>query len=118
MADVSILDRYFVRQGDRGDAAYVIVEGVADVYVDSPEGLVLVAERSNDIIGEISILCDVPRTATVKARTRLCALKISKEVFRGLVTSCPDTAMEIIRILAERLQDTTAQLQEAKVAIS
>ncbi|MGH6954448.1 MAG: cyclic nucleotide-binding domain-containing protein, partial [Alphaproteobacteria bacterium] len=69
-------------QGDVGDAAYVIIEGEASVLVDSAAGAIEVATLSgNDIVGEISILCDVPRTATVRARTRLVTLKITKDLF-------------------------------------
>ena len=53
------------RQGDPGDAAYIIVTGRADVIVDTPNGPLRVAElKKNDFVGEIAILCDVPRTAT------------------------------------------------------
>jgi CRP/FNR family transcriptional regulator, cyclic AMP receptor protein len=55
-------------QGDHGDAAYIILEGGADILVDTPKGTIKVASLGkNDIIGEIAILCDVPRTATVVA---------------------------------------------------
>jgi len=65
-------------QGDVGDAAYIILEGAADVMVDSPNGAVKVARlKRNDIIGEIAILCDVPRTATVVAASDLATLRVS-----------------------------------------
>ena len=55
-------------QGDPGDAMYVILGGVADVLIDTPTGQIQVAEmKKNDFLGEIAILCDVPRTATIKA---------------------------------------------------
>ena len=55
-------------QGDYGDAVYIILEGEADILVDSSTGAVKVATLGkNDIIGEIAILCDVPRTATAVA---------------------------------------------------
>jgi CRP/FNR family cyclic AMP-dependent transcriptional regulator len=48
-------------QGDYGDAAYIILEGQAEILVDTPKGTVEVAMlRKNDIIGEIAI---VRRTA-------------------------------------------------------
>ena len=57
-------------QGEVGDAAYIILDGEADVLVDTPGGALRVATvGKNDIIGEIAILCDVPRTATVTAST-------------------------------------------------
>ncbi len=57
------------RQGDMADAAYVIIDGTADVLADTPAGEIPIASlKRNDIVGEIGILCDVPRTATVRSR--------------------------------------------------
>ena len=104
-------------QGEMGDAAYIIVEGEVGVFVSSDGGLMQVASRGeSEIIGEIAILCGVPRTATVKALNETHVLKISKDVFGKLITDNPDTALEIIRALAERLETTTAALREAKAA--
>ena len=59
-------------QGDQGDAMYVILGGTADVLIDTPGGQIAVAEmKKNGFFGEIAILCDVPRTATIKAREPL-----------------------------------------------
>lgn len=101
-------------QGEVGDSAYIIVEGTADVIVDAPEGPLTVAKvGKNDIVGEIAILCDVPRTATVRATSELTTLRISKELFFQLVAEFPQMAVEIMRELASRLERTTAQLREA-----
>jgi len=67
----------------------------------------------NAIIGEIAILCDVPRTATVRADSTLVTLRISKDLFFRLVNEFPQMAVEIMRELARRLEKTTAQLQKA-----
>lgn len=108
-------DESLCRQGDPGDAAYIIVDGEADVLVDTPGGPITVARvGKNDIVGEIAILCDVPRTATVTARTELTTLKISKDLFFQLVGQFPEMSIEIMRALASRLEKTTRQLQEAK----
>lgn len=102
------------RQGDPGDAAYIIVSGRAEVIVDTPGGPLRVAElKKNDFVGEIAILCDVPRTATIAALTDLTTLRISKELFFRLVTEFPQMAVEIMRVLAQRLERTTADLREA-----
>ena len=101
------------RQGDYGDAAYIIVDGEADVIVDTPGGPLKVATMGrNDFVGEIAILCDVPRTATVTAATRLTTLKISKELFFRLISEFPQMAIELMRELAMRLERTTADLRE------
>ncbi len=105
---------FLCRQGDVGDAAFIIIEGEADVLVGTPDGEAVIATRgANDVIGEIAILCDVPRTASVRARDHVVTLKITKDVFLQLITGYPQTAVEILRILADRLQHTTAQLREA-----
>lgn len=104
-------------QGDAGDAAYIIVDGEAEVLVNSPAGPLSVAVlKRNDIVGEIAILCDVPRTATVKAASELVTLKITKDVFFRMLTDFPEMGVEIMRVLAHRLEQTTAQLQEARAA--
>ena len=105
------------KQGDMGDAAYILVDGEAAVLVDSPSGEIRVASLGrNDFVGEIAILCDVPRTATVKAESKVVALRISKDLFFRLVEEFPQMAVEIMRELAHRLEATTAQLREAKSA--
>ncbi|MFD1327597.1 cyclic nucleotide-binding domain-containing protein [Mycoplana ramosa] len=103
------------RQGDRGDAAYVILTGKADILVEAPGGQIKVAQvEDNSIVGEIAILCDVSRTATVKAATDLEALRISKEHFLKLLTDFPEMTIEIMRELASRLSRTTMELTEAR----
>jgi CRP/FNR family transcriptional regulator, cyclic AMP receptor protein len=102
-------------QGDVGDAAYIILEGEADVLVDTPDGALRVATVGrNDIIGEIAIICDVPRTATVAARDDVETLKISKDGFFHLVTQFPQIGFEVMRELASRLHHTTQALTAVK----
>ena len=106
-------------QGDLGDAAYIVVEGQADVMVATPKGPVKVATLGrNAIVGEIAILCDVPRTAGVVAASRLVTLKIAKQTFLQLVKEFPEMAIEIMRELARRLDRTTEQLRQAVSAKS
>jgi CRP-like cAMP-binding protein len=105
-------------QGDDGDAAYVIMRGEADVVAETPAGEIPLARvGENAIIGEIAILCEVPRTATVKAFTQIDTLKIEKEHFLRLVREFPDMAIEVMRELADRLTRTTAELSQARAEL-
>ncbi|MCS6778357.1 MAG: cyclic nucleotide-binding domain-containing protein [Geminicoccaceae bacterium] len=107
------------RQGEPGDAAYILLEGSADVLVDTPSGRVKVATLGkNEIVGEIAILCDVPRTATVVAATRLHTLKIAKDGFLNLVTQFPHVAVEIMSELAARLHATTQRLTQVSLRLA
>ncbi|HEX2430258.1 MAG TPA: cyclic nucleotide-binding domain-containing protein [Aestuariivirgaceae bacterium] len=106
-------------QGDPGDAAYVVLNGSAEVLVNRAGSQIKVADlEKNAIVGEIAILCDVPRTATVRAQDRLETLRISKDQFLRLLAEFPDMAIEIMRVLADRLGRTTAELSEARAQLS
>ena len=64
-------------EGDTGDAAYVIIEGSVDILKDTSEGEALVVTlKKNAFVGDIAILCDVPRTATVRAVDKIETLNI------------------------------------------
>ncbi len=104
------------QQGDAGDAAYILIDGGAEVVVDNNGGgeLVVALLDRNQIVGEIAILCDVPRTATIRAKGALTTLKITKEVFLRLMRDFPDIGMEVMRTLAHRLEQTTQQLTAAR----
>lgn len=107
------------RQGDPGDAAYIILAGTADVLVNAPGGPVKVASVGrNDIIGEIAILCDVPRTATVTASSEVETLKIAKDGFFQLVKQFPQIGIEVMHELASRLHDTTQALTAARARLN
>lgn len=100
-------------QGDMGDAAYIIVDGEAEVTIESSAGPLAVATvKRNDFIGEISILCDVPRTATITATEELVTLRIAKDVFFQLITQFPQMSVELLRELAGRLERTNQRLRE------
>ena len=104
--------------GESADAAYVVIEGNAEISVPTPSGPIVINNVGrNEIVGEIAIFGDVPRTATVKAVTRLEALKISKELFVKVIRENPDAAIELIRILASRLTNTTSQLTRTRSGI-
>ena len=97
--------------GDMGDAAYIVIDGSIEISVPTPGGPIVVNKLGrNDIIGEIAIFGDVPRTATATALTPVETLKISKELFEKVIRENPDAALELIRVLAARLANTTNQL--------
>ena len=92
------------QQGDQADAAYLIIAGEAEVLVETPAGPITVATLgANEIVGEIGILCDVPRNATVRA----------KDPFMRMVREFPTMAVCIMRELAHRLELTNNQLRTA-----
>lgn len=102
------------RQGDMPDAAYIIIDGSADVILDTPAGRLTVATIGrNELVGEMGIICDMPRTATVQANSRLVTLKVSKDLFFRMIADFPSMGIEIMRVMAHRLEHANAQLRTA-----
>lgn len=102
------------KQGEMGDTAYVLISGAADVIVEGgPQGPVKVLTvGQNQIVGEIAILRDVPRTATVVATAPTDVLVITKDLFFSLLREFPEIGIEMLRHLADRLDRTTTRLRQ------
>lgn len=103
-----------VQQGDPADAVYIIAEGEAEVWLEAQDGhrMRLGTLGRHSLFGEIAVLCNGRRTATVRATDRVVTLKISANVFLDLVRQSPDIGMQVMTILAERLEKTTALLRQ------
>jgi len=103
-----------MQQGEPADAAYLIIEGHAEVIAETPAGPVILATvGANEIVGEMGILCNAPRNATICAKDRLIALRISKEPFMRMVREFPNIAVSIMQELAQRVDLTNKQLSTA-----
>ncbi|MCT8973304.1 cyclic nucleotide-binding domain-containing protein [Microbaculum marinisediminis] len=98
-------------QGEPGDSAFIILSGNGEVLVDIGGEMRRVAEiKQNDVVGEMALLTDMPRTATVVADSEIAALRISKENFFRILQEFPEVSMEMMRVLARRLERTTHDL--------
>jgi hypothetical protein len=89
-----------IAEGDRGDDFYVIVDGDAVVTASGkpPQPL-----HSGDSFGEIALLRDVPRTATVTATSDVELLALGRDSFLSAVTGNPDSAAAAHAVAATRL---------------
>jgi MFS family permease len=89
-----------VRQGDIGDRFYVIDRGSVEVSAD---GRVVATLGPGDFFGEIALLRDVPRTATVTALEETRLLTLERDQFLGAVTGYSWSLLEVDRVTSERL---------------
>jgi CRP-like cAMP-binding protein len=94
-----------MRAGDAGDAMYVLLDGRATVRV--PRRGVIGLEMGA-FVGELSLLDDGPRTATVTADGPVIALTVGRAAFRKLLRSEPSIAVAIAEELARRLRTARA----------
>ena len=88
------------RQGDRGREFFVLLEGDADVIKD---GRSINRLGSGDFFGEIALVSDTPRTATVTATSPVRALVITDRSFRRLMEDQPEIQGKVLAALAARL---------------
>jgi CRP-like cAMP-binding protein len=95
------------RQGDHCDRFYVVATGEVAVAVDGHERVEL---RAGDYFGEIALLRDVPRTATVRAQTDTELLALERDVFLAAVTGHAASAREADGVIAARLESTPGLL--------
>jgi len=100
-----------LREGETGDAAYVVDSGTVTIGMRVRGSQVEVAEReAGAFLGEISLLSDVPHTATVAAKTDVRALRISRADFAAVMLADNEVLLSIIRTLGRRLHKATVPL--------
>lgn len=102
-----------MREGQPGDGLYVVVEGRLEVTKhEGGREVVLAVREVGEVLGEMSLLEQAPRTATVRAVGRAELMVIAQDAFRTLLSSSPEAAAGILRIMAGRLRSTEASLME------
>jgi MFS family permease len=89
-----------IREGDPGDRFYVLAEGRVRVSV---RGKTLSERHAGDYFGEIALLRDVPRTATITALTPVRLIAIERERFLEAVTRHPQSKASVEAVAAERM---------------
>ncbi|CAN5347613.1 hypothetical protein BH20ACT13_BH20ACT13_18960 [soil metagenome] len=94
-----------VREGDSGDRFYIVAEGAVEV---SQIGAVVSELESGGYFGEIALIRDIPRTATVTARTDVVLYALDREDFLAAVTGHPQAAEAAETVMSARLSGLTA----------
>jgi CRP/FNR family transcriptional regulator, cyclic AMP receptor protein len=90
------------REGDLGQEFFVIVDGKAEI---KRKGKDLGTRGPGDFIGEIALVEEVPRTATVKAKTEVRAFVLTRTDFLHLLEENPGVERKVLRALAKRVAD-------------
>ena len=94
-------------QGDSGVGLYVIKSGkVRILHTSSPDQAEeeLATAGAGDVLGEMSLLDDLPRSATVVAVDDVTALVLPIWEFRTILQSHPDIALKLLSVLSRRLR--------------
>jgi CRP/FNR family transcriptional regulator, cyclic AMP receptor protein len=88
------------RQGKPGREFFVLIDGSADVLKG---GRKVNSLKAGDFFGEIALVHNAPRTATVKATSPVHALVVTERNFRRLLEEQPEIQRKVLAALAERL---------------
>lgn len=88
------------KQGETGNEFVIILDGEVDVVID---GNVVATRGAGDYFGEIALLSERPRTATVVAKTPVAIEVIGRREFRALVDDQPAIEAQLRAVMAERL---------------
>jgi CRP-like cAMP-binding protein len=89
-----------IREGERGREFIVIADGSVTV---TRRGKKLRDLGAGDYVGEIALVADVPRTATVTATSPVRLLVITDRAFRSVLEQMPSIATKVLQSLGERL---------------
>jgi CRP/FNR family cyclic AMP-dependent transcriptional regulator len=93
-------------QGAVGNEFLVVLDGTVDVKVDDE---VVASRGPGDYFGEIALLDDRPRTATVVAKTPVSIEVIGRREFKALIEDQPEIAQQLLATMAQRLSEDEAR---------
>jgi CRP-like cAMP-binding protein len=99
--------RTLCEQGATGREAFVIVEGSADVLIN---GTKVATVGPGACVGELALLDNGPRTATVVAATDVRALVIGVREFSAIIDEVPPITHKLLRALAARIRTLDADI--------
>ena len=98
--------------GDSADYAYVIMDGAVDIITETDNGRVVTGTLTqNQLIGELGLLNNTPRIATLVASGNLRAMKITAEMFFRILRENSEVSLDVIRMLSGKLTKSHALVE-------
>ena len=102
-----------MKQGDIGDSAFVVVQGEFVITKQSGQSVIKIDVRNpGDVLGEMALLSQAPRSATVTAVTDCETLCISQQAFENLLSSSSTAALAVLHWVMNRLSQNDALLHQ------
>ncbi len=93
-----------IHQGEAGDSAFVVLAGALDVVVETALGEVCITRLgTQQIVGEIAVFTDLPRTATIRAAEDTAVLKLSRQALGEVLLHYPEAGFSLIGELGRRI---------------
>ena len=109
-------DEILFEQGDPSDSAYVVLDGDMEVLVGSGDEIDVAGVLGiNELVGEMGVLANAPRSATIRARGQVVALRIESDMFLDLIAENASVALDVMRQLSEKLARSHRQYEELQI---
>jgi CRP-like cAMP-binding protein len=106
-----------VQQGEPGQRAYILLDGRAEVVVETPEGQVVLATLGpGAVFGEMALLTGRPRSATVRALWETRVQPLDRQAFLQRLHADPAFAQHILEQMCARIQSLDAELARLRAA--
>jgi predicted acylesterase/phospholipase RssA/CRP-like cAMP-binding protein len=106
---------YICREGDTSDCMYLIESGVVEVIIgEGSTPRVLTHLRRGDIFGEMGLLNDEPRAASILAAMPTLVLELDRPAFTELINLHPTILLNISRVLVERQKKSLRSLAQSR----
>lgn len=103
-------------QGDPSDSAYVVLDGDMEVLVGSGDEIEVAGVLGiNELVGEMGVLANGPRSATIRARGQVVALRIESDLFLDLIAENASVALDVMRQLSAKLARSHRQYEELQL---
>lgn len=98
--------------GDSADSAYVIMEGAVDILTETDNGpIVALSLQQNQLFGELALLNNTPRSATIRAQGEIKVMRITTDMFLKLLSENSDIALDVMRQLSDKLAKSHHQVE-------
>lgn len=108
-----------IEEGTKGTSAFIILSGQVDIIKQSGEKEITVATLGQgQVFGEMGLIEDRPRSATVRASSELKVRVIDRDQFNELLRTKPSVLIPIMKSLFERLRQVSNMLAERAVDLS
>lgn len=106
------------KEGDKGDALYIVKAGKINILKRNSAGIdsVLVSLGKGAVVGDMAIIDEQPRSATIETVQETTFFIITKDDFRDLLVRVPEISFQMLKINTERLRITNAHLKELEAS--